>query len=154
VTDAEKARTALEAGLEKLKAKGATVAPVQMPEGAQWTVAIGPHEVQVGVAYGALFLANEPTARDLALAWLKDAKPGKADHSATFVVTGPLATGALRKISVLDVPKSQELAALFAFGVEMGSLLKAAGTITGFVEPDGTALRFEAGFQLAPAKLP
>ena len=155
VKDAEKARKALEAGLDKLKAKSATVAAVEMPEGSsQWSVAIGPREVRVGVAHGALFLANDPGARDIALSALEAAKPGTAAHAASFAVNGPLATAALRRITVLDVPKSQELAALFAFGVEMGSLVKNARQLEGFADPDGAAVKFELGFQLEPPPKP
>ncbi|MBI5545728.1 MAG: hypothetical protein HY901_17710 [Deltaproteobacteria bacterium] len=151
VKDQERVRKALEAGLEKLKTQGATIVAVESPEGiSQWSVAAGARDVRVGVGRGALFVANEPGARDLAVAALEGAAPSRPEHAVSFVMDGPLATAALRRISVLDVPKSPEVAALFAFGVEAGSLLKAAGKITGFADPDGNATRFEAGFKLAP----
>ena len=152
VKDEQLARKALEAGIEKLKAKGVAIAPVEMSEGAQWSVPLGGRDARLGVAHGALFVANDSGARALALTTLAAVKPGKDEHAASLRVEGPLATAALRRISVMDVTKSQELAALFAFGVETGTLRKAAGTIEGFAEPEAGGIHFEAGFALKPSK--
>ncbi len=148
VKDAAAAQKAVEAGLEKLRAKGATVTPVEMPEGAQWAVGLGSRDLRVGLSRGALFLANDRAALDLALAGL--AAPGRAQSAASFRLDGPKATSAVRRVSVLDVPKSQELAALFAFGVEAGALLKAAGTITGVVEPEAAGWKLSTALTLPP----
>jgi len=146
VKDADAARAALESGLNAIKAKGVQV--VAGSEGAQWSVPVGRHALHVGIASGALVVANDAGARDVALAALRGSKPGKLPHALAFKVDGPLATAALRRISLLDVPKSPELAGLFGFGVEAGSLLKACGPIAGFADPDGGGLRFEAGLAL------
>jgi len=148
--DAELGKKTLEAAIEKLKARGAQVLPVESPEGAQWAISLGARDVRIGVARGALFVANDSGARDLALASLAAPQPGKPAHAASFSLDGPLATSALRRISVLDVSKSQELAALFVVGVELGSLLRAAGPITGFVDPEAGGVLFEAGLELKP----
>lgn len=148
VKDAAAAQKAVEAGLEKLRAKGATVTPVEMTEGAQWAVGLGNRDLRVGVSRGALFLANDRAALDLALAGV--AAPGRAPNAASFRLDGPRATSAVRRVSVLDVPKSQELAALFAFGVEAGALLKAGGTINGVVEPEASGWKLSTALTLPP----
>lgn len=149
VESPEATRKALESALAAMKSWGAKVTA---DGDAQWSISLAAREVRVGVARGALFVANDVGARDLALAALEGAKPERPAHALSFRIDGPLATSALRRVSVLDIPRSSELAALFAFGVETGALLKAAGPITGFAEPDGAALRFEAGFELQPSR--
>lgn len=152
VKDSAKALVALEGALEKLRGKGAKVAKLEAADGGAWSVALGDREARVGVSKGALFIGNQTGALDRMLAALASAKPGKAEHAMSFVVDGPRATAALRRISIMDVPKSPELAALFAAGVEVGSLLKAAGPITGWADPDGAALKFQAKLELKPVE--
>lgn len=153
--DAAKAQKALEAAIGKIEAKGARFSKQEVPEGAEWFVAVGGKDARVGIAKGALYVGNDANARDLALGAVTAERPDKAPaHALSFVLNGPLATGELRRISILDIPKAPELAALFAFGVELGSLLRAAGPISGFADPDGAYVAFELGLNLqatAPA---
>ncbi|MGC4114821.1 MAG: hypothetical protein QM765_09470 [Myxococcales bacterium] len=106
----------------------------------------------MGVAKGALFIGNDSAALTRMLAAVGASKAGKAEHAVSFTVDGPRATAALRTIPIMDVAKSQELAGLFAAGVEVGALLKAAGPISAWADPDGAAVKFQARMELKPVE--
>ncbi|HEY3451660.1 MAG TPA: hypothetical protein VGK67_35205 [Myxococcales bacterium] len=152
VKDPAKAEKALESSVKKLEGKGAKLTKLETAEGSAWSVALGDREVRVGVEKGVLFIGNHAGAVARMLGALGAAKPAKAEHAMSFTIDGPRATAALRRISIMDVPKSPELAGLFAVGVEIGSLLKAAKPITGWADPDGAALKFQAKLELNPVE--
>lgn len=151
VKDAARALKALEAAVGKLTGKGAKATKLEISDGAGWAVALGDREARVGVAKGALFIGNDAQAVSQILAALGASKAGKPEHALSFSLDGPRATAALRKISIMDVPKSADLAALFAAGVEVGALIKAAGVVTGWADPDGAATKFQLELELQPA---
>jgi hypothetical protein len=149
LTDASAGGKALRSLVGKIKAHGTSVSDARGPgNGPHFSLKVGQRQVYVGIAGSVLYLSNDLPARDMALAALHDAKPGKRAHALVLDIDGPVAASALRRISILDAPKSPELASLFAFGVEGGSLLKAAGNIPGFAEPAAKGAHFEISLQL------
>jgi hypothetical protein len=147
--DSAGAAKALGGLVETLRKNGVQVSDEQnLGEGPHHSLELGGRRVYVGLAGKALYLSNERAARDLALVALKEAAPAKAEHALQATLDGPLATAAIRKVTILDVPRSPELAAIFAVGVEAGSLLKAAGPIRAFADPDGRKTRFELDLEL------
>ena len=146
---AEAAGAALTAFAKKLEAAGVEVSTEKnLGEGPHLAVKLGDRQVFTGIAGSVLYLSNERATRDLSLAALKAAAPSLAPHALSLRLDGPLASSALRRVSILDAPKSRELAALFALGVEAGALLRAAGIVTGHAQPEGKGARFEIGFEL------
>jgi hypothetical protein len=145
----EAAGHALAAFAKTLESSGVQVsAEKNLGEGPHFAVKLGDRQVFTGIAGSVLYLSNERATRDLSLAALKEAEPGLASHALALRLDGPLASSALRRISILDAPKSRELAALFALGVEAGALLRAAGVINGHAQPEGKGARFEIGFEI------
>lgn len=144
------AAAALRAALEKLRAAGARVEPEpRAGEEGPYRVAVGARSLFVGARGGALVLANDPGARDLAFSALGVEARG-ATHSAQLSLDGPRAAAALSRVSLLDAARSPEMGALFAASIEAGALLKAAGTVALRAEPDAAGGAFEAELSLPP----
>jgi hypothetical protein len=144
------AAAALRAALERLRAAGARVEPE--PRAGQeglYRVAVGARSLFVGARGGALVLANDPGARDLAFSALGGEARGAA-HAAQLSLDGPRAAAALSQVSLLDAARSPEMGALFAASIEAGALLKAARTVALWAEPDAAGGAFEAELSLPP----
>jgi hypothetical protein len=147
--DAAGSKAALAGALAQLRAIGVQIFEAEARgEGAHWTMGLGMRQLYLGVAGNTLYVANEKGARDMALAALEQAKPGKSVHAASFTLDGPAVAAALKRISILDVPRSRELAALFGFSIEAGALLNAVGPVSGFADPEPEGARFQVGFEL------
>jgi hypothetical protein len=113
-------------------------------------------ELLVGLVGTHLYVGNDAAAVKAALEGL-DGKAGKLAHGAEFFVDPGLVAKGLSQIPLLDVMGSQDLAALFAVGTELGPLLSASERISGWVDPapEG-AHAFQATWVLkppAPAKV-
>jgi hypothetical protein len=148
--DGAQAVAALRAALEKLRAAGARVEPEPgTGEEGPYRIAVGARSLFVGARGGALVLANDPGARDLAFSALGVEARGAA-HAAQLSLDGPRAAAALSRVSLLDAARSPEMGALFAASIEAGALLKAAGTVALWAEPDAAGGTFEAELSLPP----
>jgi hypothetical protein len=121
--------------------KGEDNYTITTPDGAIW----------IGVHRGHLFLSNDAGAHKAAFAALGD-KPARLAHGAELFVDPKLVSRGLGKISFMDALGSRDLAGLLAFATELGPLLTASESITGWVDNAGTgAHRLSATWKLPPA---
>ncbi len=121
--DADGARQALSAAIAKLQAGGARLAADDAEGASGWAIEVGPRHLYAGISGSVLYLANDPVARTQALtaAKVEAARPTQAGSA---ILRGDLTSAALRRISVLDVGKSNLLAGLYAVALQTGPLLR------------------------------
>lgn len=112
-------------------------------------------DVEVGVYGKHLCASNDAIAKQAILQQLQTAKGGKLEHGSEFQANPKLIGKALRQLSILDAVSNAELAGLFAAGTEVGPLLSASQSLSGYAD-SSTAGTYRAQLQwtLEPARSP
>lgn len=148
--DEAQGAAAVRGALERLRAAGARVEPEPREgETGPFRIAAGERSFFVGVRAGAVVVANDAAARDLAFAALEGKGRGAA-RAAQLALDGPKAAAALARISLLDAARSPALGALFAASIEAGPLLRAAGALSARADPAPDGGAFELELSLPP----
>lgn len=105
-------------------------------------------EILIGIRGSHLYVANAQEAVDAAFQALPEKKQ-KLAHGAEFALDPKQVAKGFQQIGLFDVVGSQELAALFAAGTELGPLLAASERISGWIDPAGAGVqRFHATWVL------
>jgi hypothetical protein len=113
----------------------------------RWRFPIRGGAIELGLSGDTLYVSNDPTARDRALAAaLPQASPA---HALELATDPALLAGGLGRISLLDAISDQRLAAAFAFATEAVAVLRASRSLHGWADPAGASLRFGGVWQLA-----
>lgn len=114
----------------------------------RWSVPVRGGTLEVGLKGETLYLSNDDTARDRALAASREqAHPAHAFELAAD--PGRVAAG-LGRISLLDALSDRRLAGAFALATEGLPVLHASRAMTGWADPAGGAPRFGGTWSLLP----
>lgn len=112
----------------------------------RWRLPMRGGSLELGLSRDALYVANDPTARDRALAAATSRAP--PSHALEFAVDPSLIASGLGRISLLDAISDRQLAGAFAFATEAVPVLRGTRALSGWADPAGSSLRFGGSWTL------
>lgn len=113
----------------------------------RWRFPIRGGAIELGISGELLYVSNDPTARDRALAAARDHRTPA--HALELASDPALLADGLGRISLLDAISDQRLAAAFAFATQAVAILRASRSLHGWADPSGGAVRFGGTWRLA-----
>ncbi len=93
--------------------------------------------IEIGLRDRHLYFSNSVTSRDAVLPLIAAAAEGTQGHAVEFTVDTRASARGLAQVPLLEAMQSPEAAVLLGIGAEVGPLLNASQSISGFIDAAG-----------------